>query len=117
MKELGFGTASLDLRRYREDEPASPPALATMAVRWTKDPAFVSPQYRPTRVAEQLPEEDEKDYETRRLEGETSPPGGHRARSEWPARYARDCRVALGLGRLQKEPIPAGPSKTPNKTQ
>ena len=116
MKELGFGTASLDLRRYREDEPRVPTGFGDHGGRWTKDPAFVSPQYRPTRVAEQLPEEDEKDYETRRLEGETS-------RQE-DIEHGRSGLLdtpglprGVGPGPFAEEPIPAGPSKTPNKTQ
>ena len=116
MKELGFGIASLDLRRYREDEPRVPAGFGDQGGRWTKDPAFVSPQDRPTRVAEELPEEDEKDYETRRLEGETS-------RQE-DVEHGRGGLLdtpglprGIGVGPYAGEPIPAGPGPRPSPAQ
>ena len=116
MKELGFAAASTDLRRYREDQPRVPAGFGDQGGRWTDDPAFASPQDGRTRVAEELPDEDEKDFETRRLGGETS-------RQE-DIEHGRGGLLdtpglprGIGVGPYAGEPIPAGPRPRPSTAQ
>ena len=115
MNELGFAAAS-DLRRYWEDQPRVPAGFHDQSGRWTNDPQFTPSRDKPTRVAEELPEEDEKKYETRRLEGATS-------RQE-DIEHGRGGLLdtpglprGVGAGPYASEPIPAGPGPKPSTAQ
>ena len=106
MKALGFAAPSVDLQKYREDQPRVPPGFGIDSGRWTDDPQFA-----PTRIAEELPEEDEKTFEERRLTGESS-------RQE-DIKHGRGSPLdtpgfprGIGAGPYAGEPIPAGPSPT-----
>ena len=113
LKELGFAALSNEVRKYREDEPRVPAGFGEQGGRWTSDAAFGPSTASPTRVAEELPEEDEKTFEERRLSGATTRHEdivhGRGGLLDTPG-----LPRGIGAGIFAQEPIPAGPGPKPN---
>ena len=95
------------VEKYWEDQPRVPAGCGIESGRWTSDPALKPSAETPTRVAEELPEEDEKEYETRHLEGATSRQEdidhGRSGLLDTPGMPR-----GIGAGPYAGEPIPAG---------
>ena len=112
MKELGFPSISEVLHKYREDQPRVPAGSGDESGRWTQDANYKPSQSRPVRLAEDLPAEDEKQYEERRLAGQTSRQEDIQHGHGEPLRIPR-FPAGVGPGPFASKPIPVGPGPKP----